>query len=271
MLPNPILEFGNIKIYMYGVMIALGVLAAFLVLYLYSRKMNIDMSFADFMFYDGIASIFIGFLSAAFFQAVYNKIEDPDSDFDLKGGITFLGGLLGGAALFLIIYFLFRKRLKGRLVGNGDGFPALSVIPCAILIGHALGRVGCFFAGCCYGAQTDSIFGVVFPNKTYLGAVHPTQLYEAVFLLLLFAVCSFLLLKFRFRHNMSVYLIGYGIFRFCIEYLRDDHRGALVGDLSPSQFWSLCMVVLGVALIFILERIWRKDQPAAAAPEESDA
>lgn len=256
MLPNPIIKIGSLEIYMYGVMIALGVLAAFVVLYLYSRKMDIAMSFADFMFYNGIASIFAGFLSAAFFQALYNYIEYPERGFDMKGGITFLGGLLGGSVLFLIVYFLLRKRLKGRLVGKGETFPALSVIPCAILVGHAFGRVGCFFAGCCYGAKTDSIFGVQFPRLAE--KVHPTQLYEAVFLFLLFAVCSFLLLKFRFRHNMSVYLIGYGIFRFAIEFLRDDHRGEWIGSLSPSQFWSICMVVLGVALIFILNRIWSK-------------
>lgn len=264
MLPNPIVKIGSLEIYMYGVMIALGVLAAFAVLYLYSRKMNISTSFTDFMFYNGIASIFVGFVSAAFFQAIYNYIEYPERGFDMKGGITFLGGLLGGSALFLIVYFILRKRLKGRLVGNGETFPALSVIPCAILVGHAFGRVGCFFAGCCYGAETDSIFGVQFPRLSE--KVHPTQLYEAVFLFLLFAVCSFLLLKFRFRHNMSVYLIGYGLFRFAIEYLRDDHRGELVGSLSPSQFWSICMVVLGVALIFILNHIWRRS-PAPTTEE----
>lgn len=258
MLPDPIIVIGKIEIYMYGVMIALGVLAAFAVLYLYDKKMGIDLSFSDFLFYDGVLSVLLGFGAAAVFQGLYDYIEDPSGGFSLKNGITFLGGLLGGTVIFLIVYFLFRKRLKGRLVGTGDQFPAMSTIPCAILIGHSLGRVGCFFAGCCYGKPTDSIFGVTFPEKTYLGKVHPTMLYEAVFLLLLFILCSFLLLKFRFRHNMSVYLVGYGIFRFCLEFLRNDHRGQLIGDLSPSQFWSILMVLLGVALYFILERFWKR-------------
>ena len=55
---------------------------------------------------------------------------------------------------------------------------------------------------------------------------------------ILFAVCSYLLLKKQFRHNMTVYLIGYGIFRFLIEFIRGDDRGKLFGLLSPSQFWS---------------------------------
>ena len=59
---------------------------------------------------------------------------------------------------------------------------------------------------------------------------------------------------------MSVYLIAYGIFRFLNEYLRGDHRGELVGNISPSQFWSLAMIVLGVALYFVLEYL-RKHRP----------
>ena len=57
---------------------------------------------------------------------------------------------------------------------------------------------------------------------------------------------------------MSVYLICYGIFRFCIEFLRDDSRGALVGGISPSQFWSIIMVVAGVGLIFLVEWLYKK-------------
>lgn len=249
---------------MYGIMVALGVLAAFGVLYLYGKKMKIDLAFTDFLFYDGIVSVFLGFGFAAVFQGLYNYIENPADGFSLKGGITFLGGMLGGAAVFIGAYFLFRRRLKGRLVSTAYGFPALSVLPCCVLIGHSLGRVGCFFAGCCYGKQTDSWLGVKFPNLSE--PVYPTQLYEAAFLLILFAVCSYLLLKKNFRHNMTVYLIGYGIFRFLIEFIRGDDRGKFFGILSPSQFWALGMVMLGVVLYFCMERIWRREP----APAETD-
>ena len=57
---------------------------------------------------------------------------------------------------------------------------------------------------------------------------------------------------------MSVYVISYGIFRFCIEFLRGDHRGELVTGISPSQFWSILMVVIGVALIFFIKYIQPK-------------
>ena len=87
------------KVHMYGIMVALGVLAAFGVLYLYNKKMKIDLSFTDFLFYDGIVSVLLGFGCAALFQGVYNYIENPAAGFSLKGGITFLGGMLGGAAV----------------------------------------------------------------------------------------------------------------------------------------------------------------------------
>ena len=60
-----------------------------------------------------------------------------------------------------------------------------------------------------------------------------------------------LLLKYKFNYNLSLYLISYGIFRFLIEFLRGDERGAFIKGISPSQFWSIIMIVIGVVLIII--------------------
>ena len=259
MLPDPIF----LNIHMYGVMMAVGILLAFTVLSFYAKKLNISEKLTDFIFFNGIASIAVGLGSAALFQAVYNYIENPRAGFHFNGDITFIGGLIGGSVFFLIVYFILRPRLSGRLT------EALSIIPCMITVGHACGRVGCFFAGCCYGKITDSFFGVLFPGHFY--KVHPTQLYEAIFLFILFGVCSYLLLKKNFRHNMSLYLVAYGIFRFCLEFLRGDSRGELVAGISPSQFWSLCMVVLGIAIYFPLQRIFEKQKAQKAAAEEQKA
>ena len=107
MLPNPI--FFNI--HMYGIMIAVGILFAFAVLAYLSKKKNIDKHFADFLFYDGIVSIAVGFVSAALFQAIYNYIKNPNAGFRFGDGITFIGGFIGGAACFLCVFFLFCKKL----------------------------------------------------------------------------------------------------------------------------------------------------------------
>jgi phosphatidylglycerol:prolipoprotein diacylglycerol transferase len=165
--------------------------------------------------------------------------------------MTFLGGLIGGVVVFLIVYAFMRKRYTTRL------FEVLSIVPCVITIAHGFGRIGCFFAGCCYGKPTDSFLGVTFPG--HLHAVHPTQLYEAAFLFILFGIFMFLLLKYDFKYNFNVYLIAYGTFRFLLEFVRGDHRGQLLGFISPSQTWSLCMVLIGIGLIFLMKK-WYKDK-----------
>ena len=246
MLPDPIF----LNIHMYGVMIAVGILCAFLTLFYLTKKKGVDVRFTDFIFYNGIASIVVGFGFATLFQSTYNYIKNPSAGFELGSGMTFIGGLIGGVACFLAIYFIFRKKYTARL------YEVISLLPCGILIAHAFGRIGCFFAGCCYGKETDSFLGVQFPDLPH--PVHPTQLYEAAFLFVLFAVSVYLILKKDFKHNLSLYLIAYGVFRFLIEYVRGDDRGALVGFVSPSQFWSIFMVVAGVAIIFVMNRILNK-------------
>ena len=130
-------------VHWYGIMIALGVAACFAVLYFYARPKKINENFIDFVFYNGVASIAAGFGSAALFQAFYDFIANPAAGFHINGGITFIGGLIGGAGFFLIVYFLLRRRLSGRLID------VLSLIPCCILVAHGFGRIGCFCAGCC--------------------------------------------------------------------------------------------------------------------------
>ena len=242
MLPDPIF----LNIHMYGVMIAVGILCAFLVLFYLTKKKGVDLRFTDFIFYNGIASIVVGFGFATLFQSTYNYIKNPSVGFELGSGMTFIGGLIGGVACFI-----FRKKYTTRL------YEVISLLPCSILIAHAFGRIGCFFAGCCYGKETDSFLGVQFPDLPH--PVHPTQLYEAAFLFVLFAVSVYLILKKDFKHNLSLYLIAYGVFRFLIEYVRGDDRGELVGFVSPSQFWSIFMAVAGVAIIFVMNHVLVKE------------
>lgn len=256
MLPNPLF----LNVHMYGIMIAVGILFAFLVLFRYSKKLGLPGKLTDLVYYDGIASILLGFGFAALFQATYNYIEHPENGFHLGEGITFLGGMIGGTVVYLIIWMIFRKKVPGNL------YDIMPVIPCMITVGHAFGRIGCFFAGCCYGKPTDSIFGVQFPGAYFeqLGKVHPTQLYEAAFLFVLFGVLTWLLLKKKFQYTMTVYLASYGVFRFFIEFLRYDDRGQLGKLLSPSQTMSL--VFLGLAVLaFFLQRNYLKNKPAATA------
>ncbi|MBQ8389212.1 MAG: prolipoprotein diacylglyceryl transferase [Clostridia bacterium] len=270
MYPHNLLPEGwPIEVHLYGVLIAVGILAAFAIIIFYGRKLSVSEKMIDFIFFNGIASIAVGFGSAAVFQSFYDYIAT--GKFEFNGKITFIGGLIGGVICFLLVYLIFRKKCDGTLS------QVISMLPCAILAGHGFGRLGCLFAGCCYGAETDSIFGVEFFVKHGHEYVkegvtrHPTQLYEALFLFAMCAVCTWLLFRFKFRHNMSLYLVTYGIFRFLIEYLRADARGELVGGISPSQFWSIFMVLAGVALYFWLEYFWQKYPSAFPEAKEDKA
>lgn len=238
-------------VHMYGIMIAVGLLFAFVVLFLYGKKTKMSQELIDFTFYNGIVAIVVGFFFAAVFQGVYNAIAGKG--FSLTGGITFIGGLIGGVVCFLAGYFIF-----GRKYGKITGIT--KVVPCSILIAHAFGRIGCLMAGCCHGAylgQEPVVGGIYMLGTTNgWGYYVPTQLYEALFLLVTFAVTSYLVIKKDFNFNLETYLISYGVFRFVIEYLRDDYRGSFLGILSPSQFWSVLMVVAGIAMIFI--KIYQK-------------
>ena len=250
MLSEPIFEIGPFKFHMYGFMVSVGVAAALFILYYFGKKKKVSEKFLDFVFYNTLAAVLGGFGSAALFQAVYDYIEDPSQGFNFNGGITFIGGLIGGVVVFLVVYFILRPRLDGRLT------QMISIIPCAITAGHGFGRVGCFFAGCCYGNKTDSIFGVLFPGHS--SPVHPTQLYEAAFLFLICGVCAYLVMKKNFRYNFCIYLSAYGVFRFFLEFVRGDHRGEFLFGITPSQFWSIVMIIASVGVYFLLKNAFAK-------------
>ncbi|NUM87830.1 MAG: prolipoprotein diacylglyceryl transferase [Bdellovibrionales bacterium] len=140
------------------------------------------------------------------------------------------------------------------------------VAPLCITIAHAFGRLGCFFAGCCYGKPTDSFFGVRFPNM--LHRVYPTQLFESLFLFLLFGVLYYLVFERRSYQAFAIYLFSYGVFRFGIEFIRGDHRGVFVGSLSPSQTLSLVMVASSVGVWFLAEHLARAYRGNAALKDK---
>ena len=134
---------------------------------------------------------------------------------------------------------------------NKGVWELLRFAPISITIAHAFGRLGCFSAGCCGGIETEAWYGIQFPGEAHKEI--PTQLFEAMFLFLISVVMIILYFKFHFKYNMGVYLIGYGVWRFLIEFIRGDvvERGKFVPGLTPSQFWAILMVIGGIAFFFI--------------------
>ena len=183
-----------------------------------------------------------------------------------QGGLMFYGGFILSFAVFFGWCFVKKERPL-----------ALADLLCAVLpLGHAFGRIGCFFYGCCYGRDSDAWCAVTFPagspswyeHGRRMVSVLPTQLFEAAALLVLFAA----LLAFRYRKTFmrgfgegtltGLYMIGYGAIRFGIEYLRGDPRAA-VGPFSISQTISIALVAAGLAFLGI-SRICRRGVSGAS-------
>ena len=165
-----------------------------------------------------------------------------------QGGLMFYGGFI----LSFVIFFVWCFVKKENPLKLADLLAA--VIP----LGHAFGRIGCFFYGCCYGRDSQCWCAVVFPagspswfeHDRQMVSVLPTQLFEAAALLVLFGVLMWAWRRIgRTRVRPSgliagLYLCGYAVIRFGIEILRGDPRAA-VGPFSISQTISLGMIVGG--------------------------
>jgi phosphatidylglycerol:prolipoprotein diacylglycerol transferase len=142
----------------------------------------------------------------------------------------------------------------------------------AIALGHVVGRLGCYFAGCCYGRPTSLPWGITFHDPfaaSYVGTplgvpLHPTQLYEAGAELLILGVLLFAEKKGRpfAGRTFWAYMLLYAVSRFVIEIFRGDERGMIIG-LSTSQFISVVLAPLSIAML-----VWLSRQPQAAAAGE---
>ena len=257
MYPNELFNIFGLSIDLYTICFLVGIIACLIFTIIAMKKCGYSTTARDTIIIIGIFAIMIGLLSAALFQAFYNLIAGKGFTFE---GMTFIGGLIGGVIAFLGIYFLYvyviNPRLKEKSFFKSDMnkgvWYLLRIAPISITIAHAFGRIGCFFAGCCYGKETDAWYGIQFPGLHT--KVIPTQLFEAIFLFVLSAVMIVLLFVVHFKYNMSLYLISYGIWRFVIEYFRGDYRGSFIPGLSPSQFWSIIMILFGIAIFFLYKK-----------------
>ncbi len=178
-----------------------------------------------------------------------------------NGGLAYYGGLVSASATGL--WFLRR-----------EGFPlakTCDAVGAVLPVGLFFGRLGCFFAGCCFGIVTDSRFGLSFPRYSAASEkqfregllatkalpslpVHPTQLYEAAGCLAIAFFLAWLQARKRFDGQVMLAFLGlYAVLRFALEYLRDDDRGGLLG-LSTSQLIGLLVLAAVAALWHRLAR-----------------
>ena len=239
---------------LYEMFLALGILTAFIVYRFTADKLHMSARLFNFTLICAVCAITVGIFSSIFVQALYNIEERGAFIIDKETGATFAGGLIGGAAAFLAIYFIFGKKADKAYISKTSLIADCAA--CAIPAAHALGRIGCLMAGCCYGHKTDSFIGIYMQNLGY--KVVPTQLFEAIFLAALAVFNIIFLIKHK-KYTMCIYLASYGVWRFFIEFIRADDRGtSFLPFLTPSQIIAVLFVIGSVVLFLIQRRVYAK-------------
>ena len=251
-----LIKFDFLSLHTYGACMAVG----FFICWKLAEKLSGRRDLSDLLMYlmiGGVAGSRIAYVIEHW------QIQFARAPLDIfkvwQGGLMFYGGFI----LALIVFFVWCRVKKESPL-------AMSDLICVVLpLGHACGRIGCFFYGCCYGRLSESALAVSFPrgspawgeqlehgliDSTALRSlpVLPTQLFEAAALLVLFALVLAIYLRTR-RYAAGVYLVGYAFIRFGLEYLRGDPRAA-VGPFSISQTISIGVFLAGVVFLTLAFR-----------------
>lgn len=237
-------KIGSIEIRYYGVMIAL----AFIVGAILGEREARRKGFAPGLVYDILSYMLIGVIAGAriyyvLFSEPYWFITHPVEIIAIwKGGLSLHGGLIGG--LLVGIWFCYKKGLPFWRFAD--------VLAPPVILGQAIGRVGCTLNGCSYGRPTTLPWGVVFTDPQSLAPLgiplHPTQIYEIILSLILFSGL------WRGRKRVSfdgqlflTYVMGYGVIRFFLEFFRGD--SLLLFNLVPvPHMMSIIIFLVGLGL-----------------------
>jgi phosphatidylglycerol---prolipoprotein diacylglyceryl transferase len=245
---NDLFKIGPLTVHGYGLMIGIGVLCALLVASNRAKKRGLD---ADLVYGLGIVALVFGFVGAKLLYCLVEFKSLMANPVQILSGSGFViyGGIIGGVLAAMI----YCKVKNVRFLQYFD------LTAPSIALAQGFGRIGCFLAGCCYGAETDSCIGIAFHNSAIAPngvKLIPTQLFSSAgdfiiaFILILYAK------KARSTGKVgALYLVLYSAGRFFIEFFRDDYRGS-IGALSTSQFIALFTLAIGLAAFFLEKMPW---------------
>ena len=271
---HPVLfQIGSITIYTYGVLAAAGFLVGLWLAYRQAPRAGLNPHGVWNLGVYGILAALLVSKVWLIFSAWDYYIAHPGEIFSMatfQSAGTFYGGILGGV-LWVLLYTRFQKMPL---------LAVLDVVAAPIALGHAIGRIGCFVAGCCYGKPTSLPWGVTFTSpvaQTIAGtplhvALHPTQLYEAGAEFLNFLLLIWLGARQRFTGQLiGAYFVLYGCERGTIEFFRGDPGRTMMfhDSVSLMQIVSVGLIIAGASLWW--RGLRRTDSIAAAPPARAMA
>lgn len=240
-------------LYTYGLLLALAYLAALWWLFRGARRVGLEREKVAKLGLWVIIGAILGAKVLMILRSLPYYLEHP-SDFwsfgTIQSGGDFYGGFIGALAA-TAVFFARHKNMARWMTADICG-PAIA-------LGQAIGRIGCFMAGCCYGRPTELPWAVTFTDPaaaeivgTPLGIpLHPVQLYESFSCLALFFFLVWLSRRKRFDGQVILaYSMLYAVIRFFLEFVRGDTARGFVfnGLLSTSQFIALIVIIAGMAL-----------------------
>jgi phosphatidylglycerol:prolipoprotein diacylglycerol transferase len=240
-------HIGPITIYTYGLLVASGFLLGIWWTARIGRQEGLDTQAV----YDTAFWIVVGAIIGsriAFIVVNYEYyLQNPVAMFKIwNGGLVFYGGAIGASTAALIC----AKKY------NMDFWAFADAAAPGVALGHSVGRLGCFFAGCCYGIETSVPWSVTFNNVKTMSPVgvpiHPTQLYDAANEFSIFLILTALRPWRKFKGQMWWTWVGlYAIGRSIVEIYRGDPRGAYFnGFISTSQLIAAGAFTLAIGFYF---------------------
>jgi len=239
---NSIDIFGNI-ISTYNIFLAIALIVAVLIIEKEFIKYSVDSKLQEKIRLLNAIIILSGLFGAALFELLFQHKDLSVNNLFITG-LTFYGGLI----IVIFVIFLYSLIFKINLIFLFN----LYALP--LTIGHAIGRLGCFFAGCCFGSPTNCLIGVKYPidSVPYLHyheiiKIHPTQLYESLGLFIIYIFIK----RLDFNKRLAFYLISYSTLRFIIEFFRSDFRGSIMDFtiFSPAQTISIILFIWGLIMM----------------------
>ncbi len=246
----PILfRLGGLTVYAYGFFLAIGFVLGLVLAVLKARKEGVSFERVVDLFFLTVLSAIVG--ARGLFVLINLNLyrRNPLAIFKLwEGGLVFYGGLVLAAAV--AIFYLRIKRLPVWKLADAFSPP--------ISLGLFFGRIGCFFAGCCYGRETSLPWGVIFRDGRSLAPLdvplHPTQLLDAVNGLGIFFFLLWWQKRKRFDGQVFwLFLLLYSCGRFLVEMLRGDPRGFVLGGFfSTSQGLGVLLAAGSLFMLFYL-------------------